>query len=376
MDSFVTRLRYYAKHPVELLHLYGMKKQYGQFVPSEDSLAIISERTDDREFCYEALKKVSRSFSIVIQQLPEELRDPVCLFYLVLRGLDTVEDDMQLDPQKKKEILLDFANRINGEPFTIENVGDTDDYRDLMAHFDKVVRQFKSLDSGYKDVITQVTEEMAYGMDQFGEMEIDSFKDWDKYCYYVAGLVGVGLSQLFIASGIEKDERLRSKELSVEMGLFLQKTNIIRDFAEDLEQDRVFWPQVAWNSEAEKLEELKSNTESGLVVLNRLIINALQHVPACLQYLKCLDDSMVFRFCGIPQLMAISTLERLYDNEKVLSSNVKIRKGKTARYFMSMDRYEQAYDEFLSVLKRISKLDSTGEVKTILKKIENSEYRV
>ncbi len=42
------------------------------------------------EFCYEALNKVSRSFAVVIQQLPEELKDPICLFYLILRGLDSV----------------------------------------------------------------------------------------------------------------------------------------------------------------------------------------------------------------------------------------------------------------------------------------------
>ncbi len=38
--------------------------------------------------------QVSRSFAVVIQQLPQELQDPVCIFYLVLRGLDSVEDDM------------------------------------------------------------------------------------------------------------------------------------------------------------------------------------------------------------------------------------------------------------------------------------------
>jgi phytoene/squalene synthetase len=31
---------------------------------------------------------------MVIQQLPDHLRISVCVFYLVLRGLDTVEDDM------------------------------------------------------------------------------------------------------------------------------------------------------------------------------------------------------------------------------------------------------------------------------------------
>ena len=38
------------------------------------------------------LNKVSRSFAIVIEQLGDELRNAICIFYLVLRGLDTVGD--------------------------------------------------------------------------------------------------------------------------------------------------------------------------------------------------------------------------------------------------------------------------------------------
>ena len=38
-------------------------------------------------FCEDMLKKTSRSFCLVIQQLPWPLRKAVCVFYLVLRGL-------------------------------------------------------------------------------------------------------------------------------------------------------------------------------------------------------------------------------------------------------------------------------------------------
>lgn len=38
--------------------------------------------------------QVSRSFAAVIRQLPKILATDIVVFYLVLRGLDTVEDDM------------------------------------------------------------------------------------------------------------------------------------------------------------------------------------------------------------------------------------------------------------------------------------------
>jgi len=52
------------------------------------------------------------SFPIVVQQLPTELRDPVCIFYLVLRALDTVEDDMAIPVSEKLPVLIGFHEKI------------------------------------------------------------------------------------------------------------------------------------------------------------------------------------------------------------------------------------------------------------------------
>ena len=64
-----------------------------------------------------------------------------------------------------------------------------------------------------------------------------------QYCHYVAGLVGIGLSQLFSASGLEGEGVGGDQRLANSMGLFLQKTNIIRDYLEDTLQGREFWPR-------------------------------------------------------------------------------------------------------------------------------------
>ncbi len=53
-----------------------------------------------------------RSFAVVIQQLPNPLRDAVCLFYLILRALDTVEDDMALADNIKLPALNSFHQSI------------------------------------------------------------------------------------------------------------------------------------------------------------------------------------------------------------------------------------------------------------------------
>lgn len=365
----IRRVLYYSFHASELAGIFNMKKEFSQFKPSVYRLTELSQKLDDLDYCYEALKKVSRSFAVVIQQLPNELQNPVCLFYLILRGLDTVEDDMNIPNKKKEEMLLSFADKMNNEEFVLENVGDTQDYQDLMLHFDIIIREYQKLDNPYKEVITEITKEMAVGMNKYAHKNVETYSDWDDYCYYVAGLVGIGLSKLFLASKLETSAKLKSNNLSNEMGLFLQKTNITRDFAEDLEMGRIFWPEESWKNKASNLKELQASKPKGLAALNEVIINALNHVPACIEFLECLENQQVFRFCAIPQLMAIATLHELYDNPKVLHENVKIRKGKTAKYFMSIEGFEKTKKEFISILNKMEKKDKTGQINSILKKI-------
>lgn len=364
------RIAYYSINPIELSFLFQMKRQFKQFKPSNFSLDTLGHQKSDREFCLEALKKVSRSFSVVIHQLPNDLRMPVGLFYLVLRGLDTVEDDMSLDIQLKTKLLTDFASRINNEEFTLKNIGDTQDYKDLMLHFDKVIREYQKLEEKYKIVITDITERMASGMIKYAHSTVNSYKDWDDYCHYVAGLVGIGLSKLFLASGLENHLNLKNEDFSNQMGLFLQKTNIIRDFAEDLNQERQFWPTCAWDGRVNSLHELQNNTQIGVDVVNELVINALTHIPTCLRYLKSIHNEKVFRFCAIPQLMAVSTLCKLVNNKDVLIKNVKIHRGRTARYFMTKYSYSSLKNTFLSALEEIQIKLKKDEIQDIINQVK------
>lgn len=58
-----------------------------------------------------------------------------------------------------------------------------------------------------------------------------------------------------------------------------------------------------------------------------MVTDALGCVPECLKYMELLKNKQVFRFCAIPQVMAIATLADLYNNPKVFTGVVKIRKG-------------------------------------------------
>nr|ARE29887.1 squalene synthase [Cucumis sativus]ARE29888.1 squalene synthase [Cucumis sativus] len=297
-------------------------------------------------FCYTMLHKVSRSFALVIQQLKPELRNAVCIFYLVLRALDTVEDDTSIQTDIKVPILKAFHCHIYNRDWHF-SCG-TKDYKVLMDEFHHVSTAFLELGKGYQEAIEDITKRMGAGMAKFICQEVETVDDYDEYCHYVAGLVGLGLSKLFHAAELED---LAPDSLSNSMGLFLQKTNIIRDYLEDINEipkSRMFWPREIWGKYADKLEDFKyeENSVKAVQCLNDLVTNALNHVEDCLKYMSNLRDLSIFRFCAIPQIMAIGTLALCYNNVEVFRGVVKMRRGLTAKVIDRTKTMADVYGAF------------------------------
>ncbi|KNA05437.1 hypothetical protein SOVF_190300 [Spinacia oleracea] len=327
------------KHPDEFYPLLKLKmavKEAEKQIPPELHWG----------FCYSMLHKVSRSFALVIQQLGTELRNAVCVFYLVLRALDTVEDDTSIATDVKLPILRDFHKHIYDRDWHF--ACGTKHYKVLMDEFHHVSTAFLELDRGYQVAIEEITRRMGAGMAKFICNEVETIGDYDEYCHYVAGLVGLGLSKLFHNTGLED---LASDDLSNSMGLFLQKTNIIRDYLEDINEIpkcRMFWPREIWSKYVNKLEDLKyeENSEKAVQCLNDMVTNALFHVEDCLKYMSDLRDPAIFRFCAIPQIMSIGTLAICYNNLQVFRGVVKMRRGLTAIVIDQTNTMPDVYGAF------------------------------
>eukprot|EP01138_Halocafeteria_seosinensis_P015730 gb/GECG01016051.1/.p1 GENE.gb/GECG01016051.1/~~gb/GECG01016051.1/.p1 ORF type:complete len:820 (+),score=95.18 gb/GECG01016051.1/:1-2460(+) len=331
--------------------------------------------SDAQKWCEKMLGKVSRSFATVIQQLNYRLRSSVCVFYLVLRALDTIEDDMMAFTGREKEKLAhleNFYKNLNKPSWSMKGVGEGHEAV-LLENFSMVIQFFSELEKSDRDVIQDVCAKMGKGMAKYvsrdlreGTKDID---DYNLYCHYVAGLVGQGLSSLFSSSGCEDEYLSRELNLANEMGLFLQKTNIIRDYLEDLVDLRAFWPRSVWMSYGiDKLADLRGDHGPSMgdgkeahkphprsrEVLNHLVADALSHAPSCLEYLRRLRSDDVFRFCAIPQVMAIATLDKLTNNEDVFTGVVKIRKAQALRLMQHAGTMQNVASIFLKHARSIA----------------------
>jgi farnesyl-diphosphate farnesyltransferase/isopentenyl-diphosphate delta-isomerase type 1 len=351
----------------------------------------IELKDENCAFCDDMLNKVSRSFAAVIHQLPKGLCMDILIFYLALRALDTIEDDMTAfkgrEQEKVKHLNEFYKVGLVTDGWRMEGVGEGDE-RTLLENYDKCVAVFKMLSPASQEVIAgnsilmyfrqlvhdgvanlvglrralltglvsavlnvsscvchfaDITKRMGQGMASYVEKDLGQgtvdVPAYNLYCHYVAGLVGEGLSRLFTCTGYESAKvDAVAKTIANTTGLFLQKTNIIRDYLEDYVDGRTFWPQSIWKqyTTGNDLGELAQPQarDRALACLNHMIMDALTCAPDSLEYMSLLHTEEVFRFCAIPQVMAIATLAELYNNPQVFTGVVKIRKGMAAQLIL------------------------------------------
>lgn len=71
------------------------------------------------------------------------------MFYLVLRGLDTIEDDMTIPDDVKQPILRSFHELTTTPGWKFDGCGPNEKDRQLLVEYDQVVEEVNLLDPEY-----------------------------------------------------------------------------------------------------------------------------------------------------------------------------------------------------------------------------------
>jgi farnesyl-diphosphate farnesyltransferase len=288
---------------------------------------------------------------------------PIALFYLVLRGLDTIEDDMTIPLKIKEPLLRGFDKLMKQDGWTFTENGPSEKDRELLVHFDDVIVELKKIKKEYYDVIEDITIKMGNGMADYAikaekNEGVETVPQYEEYCHYVAGLVGEGLTRLFVAGNWANPALLQRPELTESMGQFLQKTNIIRDVHEDYEDKRRFWPTEIWSKYVDTWDDLfkPENRQKAMDCSSEMVLNALKHADECLFYMAGVREQSVFNFVCIPQTMAIATLELVFRNPAIFYSHLKLTKGDACQLMIeSTQNLRVACDTFRRYARKIAK---------------------
>ncbi|KAH8682528.1 farnesyl-diphosphate farnesyl transferase [Xylariales sp. PMI_506] len=374
----VKSILYYTFHPNQLRSIIQWKVWHEPAYRRDPS-----KEPETLKSCFKFLNMTSRSFALVIQELNPDMLVPVALFYLVLRGLDTIEDDMTIPLEKKEPLLRGFDKLMKIDGWTFTENGPNEKDRELLVHFDDVIVELKKVKPHYYEIIEDITIKMGNGMADYAikaeeGLGVETIPQYEEYCHYVAGLVGEGLTRLFVAGEYANPAVLKRPELTESMGQFLQKTNIIRDVHEDFLDKRRFWPTEIWSKYVDTWDDLfkPENRVKAVHCSSEMVLHSLKHAEECLFYMAAIREQSVFNFVAIPQSMAIATLELVFQNPAIFERNVKITKGDACQLMIeSTQNLRVLCDTFRTYARRIVKKNDPRdphfvEISTACGKIE------
>ena len=303
----------------------------------------------DRAFCDRMLPGVSRTFALSIQNLPPDLRDAVCVSYLLCRVVDTVEDDRRLPPADRQALFDVFDDTLAAaavgdvtagpsfeERAQGHGLGPTKLEAELCGGAASVFRAFASLPEVQRRAILPRVVEMSKGMreysiraDEEGGLRLRDVPDLERYCYYVAGTVGELLTDLFVLScAVDGKARRELEARAVSFGLGLQLVNILKDVAEDAVRGDCFLPvgtAKAYGLDlsigSEETAPLSSRVLDGperpkaLALLRALSSRAREHLARAEEYTLLWPTdpagAQIRLFCAVPLALALGTLREV-----------------------------------------------------------------
>lgn len=271
----------------------------------------------------ESLINQSRSFSIPILHLDERFRTPIMVEYNLNKTIDTIEDATGLETSEKIQLITTFQHCLEQGTYSsevqkrmLEVTPEEEAF--VFKNYQSTIGLYNTLSNEEKGLARKWTGVMAQGMCAFLDKPIDTHADLNEYCYYVAGTVGLYLTNLLKLKGSNVTEKIFENlaSHSVSFGLFQQKLNIIRDYEEDkITKKRSFWPRSYFTKEKDKVK-----------ILNRMCSDVLKNdIPRAIEYFKLLppgndsyDYFIRFILCsGIEYWKILKGQELVFSEAKV-----------------------------------------------------------
>ncbi len=178
------------------------------------------------QYCAEVARREARNFYYAFLVLPREKRRAFCAIYAFLRRSDDISDDTGATAVPRRQMLESWRQKmaaaLNGD------YGDSP----LLPAFHDTVRRYQ--------IPTFCFSELFRGAEM--DLEGTRFSTFDelyRYCYRVAGVVGLMCVHIFGFPQERREEALRRAE---SCGIAFQLTNILRDLREDAGRGRVYLP--------------------------------------------------------------------------------------------------------------------------------------
>jgi len=294
---------------------------------------------------------VSRTFALTIPQLPGGLREAVTNAYLLCRIADTIEDDPLLDTETKDSFhraFLESAESGRGAENFAQDLwprlapGTLEAETELIRESPRVLEMTHQLLPHQRRAILRCLTVMSRGMGQFERSRslrgLSGVAELERYCYFVAGVVGEMLTELFCDHSPQINAKRDEFEArAVSFGLGLQMTNILKDVWDDYEDGVCWLPREVFESHGYDLSELQPNHNGNgpafAASMQHMVGVAHAHLQKALEYTLTIprNETGIRRFLIWATLLAASTLRKISNQPLYTAGHeVKVSRRKVA----------------------------------------------
>ena len=276
-----------------------------QISPSENS---------DTDLAYQKaiLDSVSRTFALTIPLLPPSIEIVVGNTYLLCRIVDTIEDAADLSPETKQKLSKLFLDAVlEKAPVdhfvkpcleALKHYGNQNEL-DLIAHTPTVLRILHTCSKADQNAVSRCVYIMSEGMSYFHDKQtqagLKDLKEFEKYCYVVAGVVGELLTTIFSNHSPAFAKNIKGHEgLATAFGQALQMTNILKDSPEDRARG------VSW--------------KPADITQGQLLRISYEKLQDSLSYILLIpkEELGMRRFCFLAFGLAVMTLKKISDRKQ------------------------------------------------------------
>ena len=299
------------------------------------------------------LASVSRSFSLTIHLLPEPLREPITLGYLVARAQDTVADTPSVPAGSRLEhlrALLDMV-KYGPDPEILRPLARDlvakqphDGERELLKQLERCLAWLEAQPADdrweLRRTLARIGRAQELDLLRFGDATAAAPKslataaELDEYTYLIAGCVGelwTRLCQRHLEAGWSKLDETGMLALGKRFGQGLQMVNILRDLPEDLANGRCYLPADLLADHDLAAADLLKEPARARPLLDAMRQEALEHLDAAWDYVKALTPRKLRYACALPVLIGLETLGLLAKTSPLESSErLKISRGSVA----------------------------------------------
>lgn len=299
------------------------------------------------------LESVSRSFYLTIKLLPEALRVPISLGYLLARTSDSIADAAVAAPAESRlEHLRAFAEMIkygvDSEALTKlrKEIGSRlpaeSEEHQLLEAAPRVLAWLESLPRAdqweLRRVLGRITHGQELDLSRFGDggtlKALASRQELLDYTYFVAGSVGEFWTQCcaqHLGAKFTTSTPAEMLPLGRRYGQGLQLINILRDLPEDLAAGRCYLPLDELTAAGLTPDDLLTNPAKARALVAKWRAEAVACLDDGWRYVQGVREWKLRYPVALPILIGLDTLALVASNPPLEhKAKVKVKRSATA----------------------------------------------